>query len=124
MKLLHQLQGDLDWILMKCLEKDRTRRYETANGIAADLKRHLNNEPVLARPPGAAYRRQKLLRRNKAILPVVGFVLALALVAVAWWLYHPPGQTANHQANFPSSDRVRRARRPPPTRNPSPCCRS
>ena len=102
-KLLHQLQGDLDWIVMKCLEKDRTRRYETANGIAADLKRHLNNEPVLARPPGAAYRLQKLLRRNKAILPVVGFVLALTLVAVAWWLYRPPGQMANHQTNFPSS---------------------
>ncbi len=50
-KLLHQLKGDLDWIVMKCLEKDRTRRYETANGLAFDLKRHLNNEPVLARPP-------------------------------------------------------------------------
>ena len=49
-KLLHQLKGDLDWIVMKCLEKDRTRRYETANGLAADLKRHLNNEPVVARP--------------------------------------------------------------------------
>ena len=50
-KLMHQLKGDLDWIVMKCLEKDRTRRYETANGLAADLKRHLNNEPVVARPP-------------------------------------------------------------------------
>ena len=44
------LTGDLDWIVMKCLEKDRTRRYETANGVVADIKRHLNNEPVLARP--------------------------------------------------------------------------
>jgi hypothetical protein len=50
-KLVHQLKGDLDWIVMKCLEKDRTRRYDTANGLAADLKRHLGNEPVLARPP-------------------------------------------------------------------------
>ena len=50
----HQLKGDLDWIVMKCLEKDRTRRYETANGLAFDLKRHLNNEPVLARPPSTA----------------------------------------------------------------------
>ena len=58
-KLLHQLKGDLDWIVMKCLEKDRARRYETANGLAADLKRHLNNEPVVARPPSAAYRFQK-----------------------------------------------------------------
>jgi hypothetical protein len=42
-------RGDLDWIVMKCLEKDRSRRYDTANGLAADLKRHLNNEPVIAR---------------------------------------------------------------------------
>jgi serine/threonine protein kinase len=52
-KLMHQLKGDLDWIVMKCLEKDRTRRYDTANGVAMDLKRHLNNEPVVARPPRA-----------------------------------------------------------------------
>jgi eukaryotic-like serine/threonine-protein kinase len=49
-RLAHLLRGDLDWIVMKCLEKDRARRYETANGLAADLKRHLNNEPVVARP--------------------------------------------------------------------------
>ena len=65
-KLIHLLRGDLDWIVMKCLEKDRTRRYETANGLAADLKRHLNNEPVVARPPSTAYRLQKAWRRNKA----------------------------------------------------------
>ena len=59
------LRGDLDWIVMKCLEKDRARRYETANGLAADLKRHLNSEPVNARPPSAVYRLQKTLRRNK-----------------------------------------------------------
>src|SRR5450432_4242 len=64
-KLLHQLRGDLDWIVMKCLEKDRTRRYETANGLAADIKRHLNNDTVVARPPSSAYRFQKLVRRNK-----------------------------------------------------------
>ena len=56
---MHQLKGDLDWIVMKCLEKDRTRRYETANGLAADIKRHLDNEPVVARPASAAYRVQK-----------------------------------------------------------------
>jgi hypothetical protein len=50
------LAADLDWIVMKCLEKDRARRYETANGLAADLKRHLNNEPVVARPPSARHR--------------------------------------------------------------------
>ena len=66
---------------MKCLEKDRTRRYETANGLAADLKRHLNNEPVVARPPERAYRFQKALRRNKLV-----FAAAAAVVggAGAW----------------------------------------
>jgi len=74
------LRGDLDWIVMKCLEKDRSRRYETANGLAADLKRHLNNEPVVARPPTAAYRFQKAFRRNKLIYSA-GTAVALALVA-------------------------------------------
>ncbi len=64
-ELILRLKGDLDWIVMKCLEKDRSRRYDTANGLAADLKRHLNNEPVIARPPSTAYRFQKLVRRNK-----------------------------------------------------------
>src|SRR5262249_22698243 len=50
-KLATIIRGDLDWIVMKCLEKDRTRRYDTASAVAADLKRHLNNEPVVARPP-------------------------------------------------------------------------
>jgi serine/threonine protein kinase len=66
-KLIGQIRGDLDWIVMKALEKDRSRRYDTANGLAADLKRHLNNEPVVARPASAAYRFQKAFRRNKAI---------------------------------------------------------
>jgi WD40 repeat protein len=78
-KLLHQLQGDLDWIVMKCLEKDRARRYETANGLAADLKRHLNNEPVTACPPSAAYRVQKAFRRNKVVFSA-GTAVAAALM--------------------------------------------
>jgi serine/threonine protein kinase/WD40 repeat protein len=79
-KVMHQLKGDLDWIVMKCLEKDRTRRYETANGLAFDLKRHLNNEPVLARPPSAAYKFQKAFRRNKLAFSAAAAVAA-ALVA-------------------------------------------
>ena len=68
--LVHLIRGDLDWIVMKALEKDRTRRYETANGLAMDIQRHLNNEPVMARPPSNLYRFQKLVRRNKlAFLP-------------------------------------------------------
>jgi eukaryotic-like serine/threonine-protein kinase len=78
-KLVHQLQGDLDWIVMKCLEKDRTRRYETANGLANDIQRHLNNEAVLACPPSAAYRFQKAFRRNKLVF-AAGTAVVLALV--------------------------------------------
>ena len=76
-KLLHQLKGDLDWIVMKCLEKDRTRRYETANGLAMDLKRHLNNETVTARPPSKLYEFQKTYRRHK-----VGFTATVAIIVV------------------------------------------
>ncbi len=79
-KLLHQLKGDLDWIVMKCLEKDRARRYATANGLAADLKRHLNNEPIVARPPSAAYKLQKAFRRNKLVFAAAGAVM-LTLIA-------------------------------------------
>jgi len=79
-KLTDLLRGDLDWIVMKCLEKDRTRRYETANGLAADLKRHLNNEPVVARPASAAYRFRKAFRRNKLVFSAATAV-AVALVA-------------------------------------------
>jgi len=86
-KLLHQLKGDLDWIVMKCLEKDRTRRYDTANGLAFDLKRHLTNEPVLARPPSAAYKFQKAFRRNKLVFTagiVVAAALLLGIIASTW----------------------------------------
>jgi serine/threonine protein kinase/WD40 repeat protein len=74
------LRGDLDWIVMRCLEKDRARRYETANGLAADIKRHLNNEPITARPPSTVYRFQKALRRNKLAFTATA-VVALALAA-------------------------------------------
>ena len=69
------VRGDLDWIVMKCLEKDRTRRYETASGLATDLMRYLENEPVLARPPSTVYRLQKALRRHK-----LAFATGLAVV--------------------------------------------
>src|SRR5204863_8119768 len=75
-KLTRFIRGDLDWIVMKCLEKDRTRRYETANGLATDLQRHLNNEPVVACPPSASYRFQKLIRRNKLAFTAVTAVVA------------------------------------------------
>ena len=65
------LRGDLDWITMKCLEKDRRRRYETATGLAVDLERHLSDEPVSAAAPRVVYRLQKAWRRNKVILSLI-----------------------------------------------------
>ncbi len=67
-RLSQLVRGDLDWIVMKCLEKDRTRRYETANGLAPDMQRYLADEPVEACPPSAMYRFRKFARRNKAAL--------------------------------------------------------
>jgi serine/threonine protein kinase/tetratricopeptide (TPR) repeat protein len=82
-KLIHLLRGDLDWIVMKCLEKDRTRRYETANGLALDIQRHLNHEPIVARPPSNFYRFQKTVERNKLMFAAAGVAtLALLLGAI------------------------------------------
>ena len=80
--LLHLIRGDLDWIVMKCLEKDRTRRYETANGLAMDLKRFLEKEPVLACPPSAAYRAQKAWQRHRTAFAAAALAI-LVLVAAA-----------------------------------------
>jgi len=74
------LRGDLDWIVMKCLEKDRARRYETANSLAADVLRHLNDEAVSAGAPSPAYRLRKFVRRNK-VQVVAAAAVAIALVA-------------------------------------------
>jgi len=81
-KLMHQLKGDLDWIVMKCLEKDRTRRYETANGLAMDVSRHLENRPVVARPPTVAYRLQKAIRRHKLGVTTAAAVAAALVLGV------------------------------------------
>lgn len=81
------LRGDLDWIVMKALEKDRSRRYETANGLAMDIQHHLSNEPVVARPPTKLYRFQKLVRRNKlavAASVMLAGTLLLGVVASMW----------------------------------------
>jgi tetratricopeptide (TPR) repeat protein len=74
-KLTRLVRGELDWIVMKALEKDRNRRYETANGFALDVQRYLADEPVLACPPTAGYRLKKFARRNKVGLAVAGLVV-------------------------------------------------
>jgi serine/threonine protein kinase/tetratricopeptide (TPR) repeat protein len=76
-KLVKLVRGDLDWIVMKCLEKDRTRRYDTANGLATDIERHLSCQPIVARPPSRWYEFQKTVKRHK-----FGFAAATALVLV------------------------------------------
>ncbi len=76
LKLIRLVRGDLDWTIMKALEKDRRRRYETVNGLAMDIQRHLIGELVSARPPNAAYRLQKAVRRNK-----LAFIAATAALA-------------------------------------------
>jgi WD40 repeat protein/serine/threonine protein kinase len=88
-KLINLLKGDLDWIVMKTLEKDRARRYETANGLANDIQRQLNNEPVVARPPSNLYRFQKMVRRNKLAF-VAASAVAIALIlglGLSTWQY-------------------------------------
>jgi eukaryotic-like serine/threonine-protein kinase len=86
-KLSGTIRGELDWIVMKCLEKDRTRRYDTASSLASDVQRQLRNELVLARPASPLYRLRKMLRRNKLIVTAVSAVLAgllLGLLLAAW----------------------------------------
>jgi len=87
LKLIHLLQGDLDWIVMKSLEKDRARRYETANSLALDVQHYLADEAVAACPPSSFYRLQKLVRRNKLAFGAaagIGMALVLGLAVSAW----------------------------------------
>lgn len=81
------LRGDLDWITLKALEKDRNRRYPSASALAADLQRYLRDEPVIARPPSAAYRAQKFVRRHKALVAATTavFTALLAGTIVSAW---------------------------------------
>jgi serine/threonine protein kinase len=79
-QLISRIKGDLDWIVMKALEKELDRRYATANGLAAEVGRYLNNEPISTRPPSRVYRLQKLVRRNKVVFGA-GLVVAVVLVA-------------------------------------------
>jgi tetratricopeptide (TPR) repeat protein len=81
-RLTKLLRGELDWIVMKCLEKERSRRYETASGLARDVERFLADESVEACPPSAAYRLRKFIRRNRASLLLAGALIATLVVVV------------------------------------------
>jgi serine/threonine protein kinase/Tfp pilus assembly protein PilF len=78
-RLSKDVHGDLDWIVMKALEKDRARRYDSAANFAADIERHLNDKPVVAGPPSSAYRFRKFVKRNRAAL-AAGTLVALAML--------------------------------------------
>jgi serine/threonine protein kinase/WD40 repeat protein len=81
-RLSQLLRGELDWIVMKCLEKDRNRRYETANGLARDIERYLHDEPVQACPPSTWYRFRKLARRHRGALAIGSLVTAVLILAI------------------------------------------
>jgi WD40 repeat protein/serine/threonine protein kinase len=99
-RLLKQVRGEIDWIVMKCLEKDRSRRYETANGLSRDVQRYLADEPVEACPPSATYRFGKFARKYKKALATaaafVGLLVAgiVASTSLAVW-----ATSAEHEAN-------------------------
>ena len=81
--LCRQIQSDLDWILMKTLEKDRARRYDSVSEFTADIERHLKHEPVLAGPPSTWYRLQKLVQRHRALVTSVGAVVIALLIGLS-----------------------------------------
>ena len=82
-KLAALLRGELDWVVMKCLEKQRDRRYETASGLARDIQRYLADEPVEARPPSAGYRLRKFVRRHRGPVLAVGLLLVALCCVIA-----------------------------------------
>ncbi|MEO5916832.1 MAG: serine/threonine-protein kinase [Luteolibacter sp.] len=101
-KLPSLLAGDLDWIVMKAIEKDRQRRYETANGLAMDVSRYLSEEPVLARPPSNRYRFTKLVRRNR-ITFAAGSIALFGLLGgfgVSTWLFFRERYARQEQARL------------------------
>ncbi len=99
-QISEHLRGELDWIVMKALEKDRTRRYETANAFAEDIQRYLDDEPVEACPPSAWYRFRKFARRNKGgVLTAAGIAMLLLLaVGSMGWMVHDRGLQAKRSA--------------------------
>jgi WD40 repeat protein/serine/threonine protein kinase len=89
LRLIQLIRGDLDWIIMKCLEKDRTRRYETANGLLTDIERHFHSEPVAARPPSAFYGFQKMVKRHRLQFAAISAVAASLILGfgVSLWQF-------------------------------------
>jgi serine/threonine protein kinase/tetratricopeptide (TPR) repeat protein len=109
-QLAKLLSNDLDWVVMKALEKDRTRRYETANGLAADVRRYLAGQPVLAHPPGKLYQLSKFARRNPGLLVSSGLLLAsllIGLVGTSWGLQRARQEQENTEQALKVANRER-----------------
>jgi serine/threonine protein kinase/tetratricopeptide (TPR) repeat protein len=102
-KLTRLIRGELDWIVMKALEKDRSRRYETANGFAMDVQRYLADEPVLACPPSVGYRVRKFARRNKGPVLVAAIVFLTLLCGIVGMTF---GLVRTDQARRAEADRA------------------
>lgn len=111
-KLTSVLRGDLDWIVMKAIEKDRTRRYESANGLAMDIQRHLRSEPVLARPPSTGYRVRRWAKRNKLAFAAGSSIVAALLsgIALTTWQAVRATQAEHEQAHLRKSAETEVAR--------------
>src|SRR4030095_15617912 len=82
-KFIREMRGELDWVVMKALEKDRERRYQTADSFAEDIQRYLENEPVSARPPSRVYQFQKLVSRHKLGFAAFGIVMVTLLAGLS-----------------------------------------
>jgi serine/threonine protein kinase/Flp pilus assembly protein TadD len=105
-KLSGLVRGDLDWIVMKCLEKERTRRYETANALARDIERYLNEEPVEASPPSTGYRLRKFAGKNRKLLLAAGACALLLTVGTAVSTWQAVRATLAEQATSRERDKA------------------
>ncbi len=104
-KLSRLMRGELDWVVMRCLEKDRSRRYDTASGLAKDVERYLKDEPVEARPPSLAYRIRKLTRRNRGLLTTVAAIAVVLVAGAAISIWQAVQATRSaHQAQAARQD--------------------
>jgi serine/threonine protein kinase len=109
-KLKSILRGELDWIVMRALEKDRTRRYETASGFAEDIQRYLEGDPVLARPPSAGYRLSKYVRRNKGLVASLASIAALligGIIGTSWFAIEANRAKAEADRNAKAAENAR-----------------
>ncbi len=110
-RLVGLVRGDLDWIVMKALEKDRARRYETADGLARDVERFLRHEPVEASPPGVGYRLRKFVRRHRAALATAAAFVLLLLGGAVVSAWQAARATAAEREAVAARDRTEEARR-------------